>query len=134
MKIWIFNFAVFFLFFASVTNVIAQNLLLTCEGIKTMTTSFSQIKSNDSRSYQFTNGKLFGYIDVKWSAEGINVILPRHTNEMMEILKGEITIDRFNGTVFEQVEGISKRYSTEKKREILIVSFQGKCEKATAKF
>jgi hypothetical protein len=112
----------------------AQNLSLTCEGKETMTTSFSQNQSNDSRSYQFKNGKLFGYIDAVWSADSINVILPRFADENMERLKGHIAIDRLSGTVFEQVEAISKRYSTEAKKVILIISFQGKCEIAKAKF
>jgi hypothetical protein len=129
----LFRFKVIPLIFFS-SALYAQELSLSCQGIQTITTSFGQNQSNDSRSYQFTNGKFFGYIEAKWSAESINVILPSHADEMMEILKGEIAIDRLNGTVFEQVEGISKRYSTEKKREILIVSFKGKCAKATAKF
>jgi hypothetical protein len=134
MKNLKFKLLLYVTFFFVASSAHAQNLSLTCEGTQTMTTSFGQNQSNDTRSYQFTNGKFFGYIEAKWSAESINVILPSHADEMMEILKGEIAIDRLNGTVFEQVEGISKRYSTEKKREILIVSFKGKCAKATAKF
>ena len=121
-------------FFFSLGSALAQNLSLTCGGTQTMTTSFGQNQSNDTRSYQFTNGKLFGYIDAKWSANSINVILPRFADENMERLKGDIAIDRLSGTVIEQVEAISKRYSTESKKETFIITFQGKCEKATAKF
>jgi hypothetical protein len=121
-------------FFFSLESALAQNLSLTCEGTQTMTTSFGQNQSNEARSYEFTNGKLFGYIDAKWSANSINVILPRFADENMERLKGEIAIDRLSGTVIEQFEAISKRYSTEAKKEILIINFQGKCAKAKAKF
>lgn len=121
-------------FFFSLGSALAQNLSLTCEGTQTITASFGQNQSNDSRSYQFQNGKLFGYIDAKWSANSINVILPRFVDENLERLKGEIAIDRLSGTVIEQVEAISKRFSTETKKEILVINFQGKCEKAKAKF
>ena len=115
-------------------NSFAQNLSLTCEGKETMTTSFGQNQSNVYKSYEFKNGKLFGYIDAVWSTDSIDVILPRIADENMERLRGHITIDRLSGTVFEQVEAISKRYSTEAKKVMLITSFQGKCEKAKAKF
>ena len=120
-----------FLFFASCG---AQNLSLSCNGVLKITSTIGIQEDADSRTYQFIDGKLYGYIPATWRENSILVTLPRFESETMVTTQGFIEIDRFNGTVYDSRQQITKKIkSTDKPIEGVFV-FKGQCTKGSQKF
>ena len=120
-----------FLFF---TSCLAQNLSLSCNGNTNITSTIGTSEEPDSRTYQFIDGKLYGYIDATWKENSIFVTLPRSETETMVTTKGFIEFDRFNGTVYDSRQQVTKKLKSAEKPIEAIFVFKGRCTKSSQKF
>ncbi len=89
----------------------------------------------EKNSYEFSNGKLFGYLDAEWSVNSITVIFPKQKNiNNIELYERQIIFDRLLGTVFD----FTKLWRSDIRKigsdPNVVFTFKGDCRKSTKKF
>lgn len=123
------------LIFSCFSNVNAQELSLECIGRTEMASTIGTDNYVEKNSYEFSNGKLFGYLDAEWSVNSITVIFPKQKNiNNIELYERQIIFDRLLGTVFD----FTKLWRSDIRKigsdPNVVFTFKGDCRKSTKKF
>ena len=122
------------LFFSSLNEISAQDLLLNCVGKTEMSSIIGLSKYDDSFSYEFKNGKLYGHIETDWSENSIFVKIKKQPGENFEFYERTIIIDRLLGSVTDLIKAWRSDLRKIGDEPNVIYGFKGNCKKESKRF
>lgn len=114
---------------------VAQDLSLECSGQAETASTIGSEKTYEKESYDFKNGKLYGYINAEWSENSIIIILQKQKGvNNMEFYERRIIFDRLLGTV----DDLTKMWRSDIRKignePNAVHTFKGDCRKSSKKF
>ena len=123
------------LFLNCISIANAQDLTLECVGETVMASTIGSDKYRDKNSYDFKNGKLYGFINAEWNENSITVTFPKQKGvDNIEFYERIIIIDRNLGSVLDY----TKSWYSDKRKigsgPNVVHTFNGDCIKSTKKF
>ena len=113
----------------------AQDLTLACLGQTEMNSTIGSEKYNESNSYEFKNGKMYGHLITEWTENSIAVNLPKQNNSANNyVYERNIIFDRVLGTVLDQTKMWRSDIEKNGIYPNVILTFKGECKKGSLKF
>jgi hypothetical protein len=124
-----------FLFLNCISAANAQDLSLECSGQTEMKSTIGSEKYNESNSYDFKNGKLYGHIDTEWNENSIIIIFLKQKGvNNIEYYERRIIFDRLLGTVDDFTKMWRSDIEKNGIKPNVILTFKGECKKGALKF